>query len=187
MLTSRPARLREHRVPLQHHGQALVLPCARRRARTSARTRRRPTSSLRSTTRRSRRRRSPAVATHFGHLHEINPVAASSTTAMSTSIQSSPAAPISVSTRCRSWRSSRRPSKRWARASRPRRYEVMKNTVGLGGRSRCAIYPFDLVARGHHRPVQGKRNEVGALNVRAARLAFDHVKTNFDIAGFPTR
>src|SRR4029078_45757 len=66
-----------------------------------------------------------------------------------------------------------------------RRYEVMKNTVGLGASLALCNYPFDLVAEVITGQFKGKRNEVGALNVRAARLAFDHVKTNFDIAGFP--
>jgi 2-oxoglutarate/2-oxoacid ferredoxin oxidoreductase subunit alpha len=66
-----------------------------------------------------------------------------------------------------------------------RRYEVMKNTVGLGASLALCDYPFDLVAEVIRGQFKGKRNEVGELNVRAARLAFDHVRDNFDAAGFP--
>ena len=66
-----------------------------------------------------------------------------------------------------------------------RRYEVMKNTVGLGASLALCDYPFDLVAEVITGQFKGKRNEVGQLNVRAAKLAFEFVKTNFDIAGFP--
>src|SRR5437667_159209 len=53
-----------------------------------------------------------------------------------------------------------------------RRYEVMKNTVGLGASLALCDYPFDLVAEVIRSQFKGKRSEVGELNVRAARLAF---------------
>src|SRR6185503_5766020 len=71
------------------------------------------------------------------------------------------------------------------KADQARRYEVMKNTVGLGASLALCDYPFDLVAEVIQGQFKGKRSEVGQLNVRAARLAFDFVKTNFDIEGFP--
>ena len=57
-----------------------------------------------------------------------------------------------------------------------RRYEVMKNTVGLGASLALCDYPFDLVAEVIRSQFKGKRSEVGELNLRAARLAFEHVK-----------
>jgi len=66
-----------------------------------------------------------------------------------------------------------------------RRYEVMKNTVGLGASLALCDYPFDLVAEVITGQFKGKRSEIGQLNVRAARLAFEYVKQSFDIAGFP--
>src|SRR5438128_6987070 len=66
-----------------------------------------------------------------------------------------------------------------------RRYEVMKNTVGLGASLALCDYPFDLVAEVIRSQFKGKRSEVGELNVRAARLAFEFVKENFDTAKFP--
>jgi 2-oxoglutarate ferredoxin oxidoreductase subunit alpha len=66
-----------------------------------------------------------------------------------------------------------------------RRYEVMKNTVGLGASLALCEYPFDLVAEVIRSQFKGKRAEVGELNVRAAKLAFEHVKASFDTAGFP--
>ncbi|TMB62898.1 MAG: 2-oxoacid:acceptor oxidoreductase subunit alpha [Chloroflexi bacterium] len=66
-----------------------------------------------------------------------------------------------------------------------RRYEVMKNTVGLGASLALCDYPFDLVGEVIRGQFKGKRSEVGELNVRAARLAFDHVRDNFDADGFP--
>ena len=54
-----------------------------------------------------------------------------------------------------------------------RRYEVMKNTVGLGASLALCDYPFDLVAEVIRSQFKGKRSEVGELNVRAARLAFE--------------
>lgn len=66
-----------------------------------------------------------------------------------------------------------------------RRYEVMKNTVGLGASLALCDYPFDLVAEVIQGQFKGKRSEIGQLNVRAAKLAFEYVKQNFDIQGFP--
>ncbi|TMC71031.1 MAG: 2-oxoacid:acceptor oxidoreductase subunit alpha [Chloroflexi bacterium] len=66
-----------------------------------------------------------------------------------------------------------------------RRYEVMKNTVGLGASLALCEYPFDLVAEVIRSQFKGKRAEVGELNVRAAKLAFEYVKEKFDTAGFP--
>ena len=66
-----------------------------------------------------------------------------------------------------------------------RRYEVMKNTVGLGASLALCDYPFDLVAEVIRSQFKGKRSEVGELNVRAARLAFDHVKQNESAKDFP--
>ncbi len=60
-----------------------------------------------------------------------------------------------------------------------RRYEIMKNTVGLGASLALCDYPFDLVAQVILDGFKGKRAEVGQLNVRAAKLAFDHVRTHF--------
>ncbi len=161
---------------------------ARRRARTSARTRRRPTSSLRSTTRRSR---ATAItgggATHFGHLHEINPVAASSTTAMSTSIQSlqphrSPFLPAAVHGDHQE--GPRRGGQ--GRAGPPLRGHEEHRRPGRVARA-VRFTPSISSPEVITGQFQGKAQRSGALNVRAARLAFDHVKTNFDIAGFPTR
>jgi 2-oxoglutarate ferredoxin oxidoreductase subunit alpha len=68
-----------------------------------------------------------------------------------------------------------------------RRYEVMKNTVALGASLALCEYPFDLVADVIVGQFKGKRSEVGQLNVRAAKLAFDHMKEHFDCAAFPYR
>jgi len=66
-----------------------------------------------------------------------------------------------------------------------RRYEVMKNTVGLGASLALCDYPFELVAEVIRSQFKGKRSEVGELNVRAARLAFEHVKQNESARDFP--
>src|SRR5574341_1464460 len=68
-----------------------------------------------------------------------------------------------------------------------RRYEVMKNTVALGASLALCEYPFDLVAEVILSQFKGKRTEIGQLNVRAAKLAFDHVRDNFDAKAFPYR
>ena len=64
-----------------------------------------------------------------------------------------------------------------------RRYEVMKNTVGLGASLALCNYPFELVADVIMGQFKGKRSEVGQLNVRAAQLAMLYVKK--DVASFP--
>ena len=66
-----------------------------------------------------------------------------------------------------------------------RRYEVMKNTVGLGASLALCDYPFDLVAEVIRSQFKGKRSEVGELNVRAAKLAFEYVRDHFDTKAFP--
>jgi 2-oxoglutarate/2-oxoacid ferredoxin oxidoreductase subunit alpha len=66
-----------------------------------------------------------------------------------------------------------------------RRYEVMKNTVGLGASLALCDYPFDLVAEVIRSQFKGKRSEVGELNVRAAKLAFEHVKQHENSKEFP--
>jgi len=68
-----------------------------------------------------------------------------------------------------------------------RRYEVMKNTVALGASLALCEYPFDLVAEVIVGQFKGKRSEIGQLNVSAARLAFDHVRDEFDAKAFPYR
>jgi 2-oxoglutarate ferredoxin oxidoreductase subunit alpha len=68
-----------------------------------------------------------------------------------------------------------------------RRYEVMKNTVGLGASLALCEYPFDLVAEVIRSQFKGKRAEVGELNVRAAKLAFEHVKQHENAKEFPYR
>ena len=59
-----------------------------------------------------------------------------------------------------------------------RRYEVMKNTVGLGASLALCDYPIELVADVILGQFKGKRSEVGNLNVRAATLAMEYVKAN---------
>ncbi len=71
------------------------------------------------------------------------------------------------------------------KAEQARRYEVMKNTVGLGASLALCDYPFDLVAEVILGQFKGKRSEIGQLNVRAAKLAFEYVRTKFDVDGFP--
>ncbi len=65
-----------------------------------------------------------------------------------------------------------------------RRYEVMKNTVGLGASLALCDYPFDLVADVIMGQFKGKRTEIGTLNVRAAQLAMEYVKKHVT-ADFP--
>ncbi|TME34152.1 MAG: 2-oxoacid:acceptor oxidoreductase subunit alpha, partial [Chloroflexi bacterium] len=61
----------------------------------------------------------------------------------------------------------------------------MKNTVGLGASLALCEYPFDLVAEVIRSQFKGKRAEVGELNVRAAKLAFEHVKQHESAKDFP--
>src|SRR5260221_5978760 len=59
-----------------------------------------------------------------------------------------------------------------------RRYEVMKNTVGLGASLALCDYPIDLVADVILGQFKGKRSEVVNLNVSAANLAMEYRKAN---------
>lgn len=68
-----------------------------------------------------------------------------------------------------------------------RRYEVMKNVVALGSSLALCEFPLELVEEVIIGQFKGKRSEVGQLNVRAARLAFDYVRENFDAKSFPYR
>jgi 2-oxoglutarate ferredoxin oxidoreductase subunit alpha len=68
-----------------------------------------------------------------------------------------------------------------------RRYEILKNTVALGATLALCEYPFDIVAEVIIGQFRGKRSEIGQLNVRAAKLAFEHVRDKFDCAAFPYR
>ena len=68
-----------------------------------------------------------------------------------------------------------------------RRYEVMKNVVALGSSLALCEFPLELVEEVIIGQFKGKRSEVGQLNVRAARIAFDHVRENFDAKSFPYR
>ena len=68
-----------------------------------------------------------------------------------------------------------------------RRYEILKNTVALGATLALCEYPFDLVADVIIGQFKGKRSEIGQLNVRAAKLAFDHVREHHDVKAFPYR
>ncbi len=60
-----------------------------------------------------------------------------------------------------------------------RRYDIMKNIVGLGASLALSDFPFDRVADVIREGFKGKRAEVGELNVRAARLAYEYVKEHF--------
>ena len=64
-----------------------------------------------------------------------------------------------------------------------RRYEVMKNTVGLGASLALCDYPLELVADVILGQFKGKRSEVGQLNVRAAQIAMEYVKAS--VKDFP--
>ena len=68
-----------------------------------------------------------------------------------------------------------------------RRYEVMKNVVALGSSLALCEFPLELVSEVILGQFKGKRSEVGQLNVRAARLAFDYVLQNFEAKDFPYR
>jgi 2-oxoglutarate ferredoxin oxidoreductase subunit alpha len=123
--------------------------------------------------------------THFGHLHEINEGGG---VVYDSEIEFQP-------------KESGRPDLRFyavpfmeiikkaleevGKGEQARRYEVMKNTVGLGASLALCDYPFDLVAEVIRGQFKGKRSEVGELNVRAARLAFEHVKQNESAKDFP--
>ena len=67
-----------------------------------------------------------------------------------------------------------------------RAYEIMKNTVALGASLALCDFPFDSVASVISDQFKAKRfDEIRQLNIRAARLAFDHVRDNFDAKTFP--
>ncbi|HEU5288657.1 MAG TPA: 2-oxoacid:acceptor oxidoreductase family protein, partial [Candidatus Limnocylindria bacterium] len=124
-------------------------------------------------------------ATHFGHLQELNDgggvvydseVEFDTTEAQRKDLRFYPVPFMEII---------KKALEEVGKGEQARRYEVMKNTVGLGASLALCDYPFDLVAEVIQGQFKGKRSEIGQLNVRAARLAFDHVKQNFDIAGFP--
>src|SRR5207244_10657814 len=71
------------------------------------------------------------------------------------------------------------------RATPTRRSDRMQTTVPLGASLSLHDYPVDLVAEVIRSQFKGKRSEVGELNVRAARLAFEYVKEHFDTSKFP--
>src|SRR5882762_9011251 len=124
-------------------------------------------------------------ATHFGHLHELNPgggvvydseVDFDPAHASRTDLRFYPVPFMEII---------KKALEEVGKGEQARRYEVMKNTVGLGASLALCDYPFDLVAEVIRSQFKGKRSEVGELNVRAARLAFEHVKQHFDVDGFP--
>jgi 2-oxoglutarate ferredoxin oxidoreductase subunit alpha len=124
-------------------------------------------------------------ATHFGHLHELNPGGG---VVYDSEVDFDPSHTDRKDLRffpVPFMEIIKKALEEVGKGEQSRRYEVMKNTVGLGASLALCDYPFDLVAEVITGQFKGKRNEVGQLNVRAARLAFDHVKTNFDSAGFP--
>jgi 2-oxoglutarate ferredoxin oxidoreductase subunit alpha len=124
-------------------------------------------------------------ATHFGHLNELNDgggviydseVEFSTTEVQRKDLRFYPVPFMEVI---------KQALEEVGKAEQARRYEVMKNTVGLGASLALCEYPFDLVAQVILGQFKGKRSEVGQLNVRAAKLAFEYVRKNFDVAGFP--
>src|SRR5437773_9829854 len=66
-----------------------------------------------------------------------------------------------------------------------RRYEVMKNTVGLGASLALCEYPFDLVAEVIRSQFKGKRGDVGELNVLRAKVAVERVNQHESEQQFP--
>ena len=74
-----------------------------------------------------------------------------------------------------------------SKGDQARRYEVMKNVVALGSSLALCEFPLQMVEEVIIGQFKGKRSEVGQLNVRAAKLAFDHVRENFDAKSFPYR
>ncbi len=123
--------------------------------------------------------------THFGHLHEIN---AGGGVIYDSEVEFQPK--DSSRTDLRFYpvpfmEIIKKALEEVGKGEQARRYEVMKNTVGLGASLALCDYPFDLVAEVIRSQFKGKRSEVGELNVRAARLAFEHVKQKDDAKGFP--
>ena len=124
-------------------------------------------------------------ATHFGHLQDLNDgggviydseVEFSPTEAQRKELRFYPVPFMEVI---------KQALEEVGKAEQARRYEVMKNTIGLGASLALCDYPFDLVAEVILGQFKGKRSEVGQLNVRAAKLAFEYVRENFDVDGFP--
>ncbi len=124
-------------------------------------------------------------ATHFGHLHDLNEgggviydseIEFDQAGAKRPDLRFYPVAFMDVI---------KKALEEVGKGEQARRYEVMKNTVGLGASLALCDYPFDLVADVILSQFKGKRSEVGQLNVRTARLAFDYVKERFDTEAFP--
>src|SRR6266498_1711736 len=117
-------------------------------------------------------------ATHFGHLHDLNEgggviydseIEFDQAGAKRPDLRFYPVAFMDVI---------KKALEEVGKGEQARRYEVMKNTVGLGASLALCDYPFDLVADVILGQFKGKRSEVGQLNVRAARLAMEYVKAN---------
>jgi 2-oxoglutarate ferredoxin oxidoreductase subunit alpha len=124
-------------------------------------------------------------ATHWGHLHEVNEgggviydseIEFDPATAKRSDLRFYPVPFMEVI---------KQALEEVGKGEQSRRYEILKNTIGLGATLALCEYPFDLVADVILSQFKGKRSEVGQLNVRAARLAFDYVKKNFDVSAFP--
>jgi 2-oxoglutarate ferredoxin oxidoreductase subunit alpha len=124
-------------------------------------------------------------ATHWGHLHEVNEgggviydseIEFDPETAKRSDLRFYPVPFMEVI---------KQALEEVGKGEQSRRYEILKNTVGLGATLALCEYPFDLVADVILSQFKGKRSEVGQLNVRAARLAFDYVKKTFDVSAFP--
>jgi 2-oxoglutarate ferredoxin oxidoreductase subunit alpha len=123
--------------------------------------------------------------THFGHLHEINEGGG---VVYDSEIEFDPKESGRKDLRFYAvpfMEIIKRALEEVGKGEQARRYEVMKNTVGLGASLALCDYPFDLVADVIRGQFKGKRSEVGELNVRAARLAFEHVKQHEDAKEFP--
>ena len=123
--------------------------------------------------------------THFGHLHEIN---AGGGVVYDSEVEFQPKDSSRTDLRFYAvpfMEIIKKALEEVGKGEQARRYEVMKNTVGLGASLALCDYPFDLVAEVIRSQFKGKRSEVGELNVRAARLAFDHVKQNESAKDFP--
>jgi 2-oxoglutarate ferredoxin oxidoreductase subunit alpha len=123
--------------------------------------------------------------THFGHLHEINEGGG---VIYDSEIEFKPADSKRADLRFYAvpfMEIIKKALEEVGKGEQARRYEVMKNTVGLGASLALCDYPFDLVAEVIRSQFKGKRSEVGELNVRAARLAFEHVKQHESAKDFP--
>ena len=123
--------------------------------------------------------------THFGHLHEINEgggvvydseIEFDPKESSRTDLRFYPVPFMEII---------KKALEEVGKGEQARRYEVMKNTVGLGASLALCEYPFDLVADVIRGQFKGKRSEIGELNVRAARLAFEHVKQHESAKDFP--